>query len=274
MPTYRYEHSRSFRETNTSDATAQLNYYEVTEDLKTDGVGFNTRIGMIYRPIVPLRLGVTFVSPTWATFTDSYITSMITDTKDLGRRTASSTETNNGYADESKYNVTTPLKGIASASWIFRPAGGDPSRPSGFISVDYEYTDFAAMKIKMKNGGGSDATESADKNRAIDDTYQAVSNIRVGGELKLDVFAVRAGFAYYGNPYKISGLDGSRKFYTGGVGYRNKGLYLDLAVIYNTASRQDQPYTVMANNDGVTSPAPAQIDSKFVNVTATLGFKF
>lgn len=275
VPTYRYEHSRSFRETNTSDATAKLNYYEVSEDLKTDGVGFNTRIGMIYRPVAPLRLGLTFVSPTWATFNDSYITSMVTDTKDLGHSTANSTETNNGYADESKYNVTTPLKGVASASWIFRPEGGDPSRPSGFISVDYEYTDFAAMKIKMKNGGTSDATESEEKNRAIDETYQAVSNIRLGGELKLDVFAIRAGFAYYGNPYKISGLDGSRKFYTGGFGYRNKGLYLDLALIYNTASRQDQPYTVTTPNSlGSMSPAPAQIDSKIVNVTATLGFKF
>lgn len=275
VPTFRYEHSRSFRETNTSDPTSALNYYEVTEDLKTDGVGFNTRIGMIYRPVAPLRLGLTFQSPTWASFTDSYITSMITDTKDYGVKTANSSETNNGYADESKYNVTTPLKGIASASWIFRPAGGDATKPSGFISVDYEYTDFAAMKIKMKNGGGSDNTESAEKNQAIDNTYQAASNIRVGGELKLNVFAVRAGFAYYGNPYKISGLDGSRKFYTGGVGYRNRGMYLDLAVIYNTAARQEQPYTVITpNSQGAVSPQPAEIDSKIVNVTATLGFKF
>lgn len=274
VPTFRYEHSRSFRETNTSVPNADLNFYEVTEDLKTDGVGFNTRIGMIYRPLAPLRLGVTFVSPTWATFTDSYITSMVTDTKEFGRRTANSTETNNGYADESKYSVTTPLKGIASASWIFRPAGGDVTKPSGFISVDYEYTDYAAMKIKMKNGGTSDASESAEKNSAIDATYQAASNIRVGGELKLNVFALRAGFAYYGNPYKISGFDGSRKFYTGGVGYRNKGLYLDLALVYNTATRQEQPYTILPNTQGVTSPAPAEIDSKIVNVTATLGFKF
>lgn len=274
VPTFRYESSRSFRETNTSNTQALLNYYEVTENLKTDGVGFNTKIGMIYRPIAPLRLGLTFQSPTWASFTDSYITSMITDTKDLGPLTANSTETNNGYADESRYSITTPLKGIASASYIFRPAGGDVTKPSGFISFDYEYSDFAAMKIKMKNGGTTDNTESDEKNRAIDNTYQAVSNFRVGGELKLNVFAIRAGFAYYGNPYKIEGLDGSRKFYTGGVGYRNRGMYVDLALVYNTANRQEQPYSISPNDQGVVSPPAAEIKSNIINVTATLGFKF
>jgi len=274
MPTYRYERTKTFSETNTTRPGALLNYFDVTEDLKTEGVGFNTKLGVIYRPIAPLRLGLTFASPTWASFTDTYVTSMATSTTDQGLKTANSTETNNGYADESRYNVTTPWKGTASASYIFRPAGGDMTKPSGFISVDYEYMDYAAMKMKMKNGGTSDQEESNARNQAIDATYQAVSNFRVGGELKLNIFAIRAGFAYYGNPYQDNQLDGSRTFYTGGLGYRNKGIYIDLAVIYGNNTRLDQPYTMLPNQLNIPSPDPAEIKSSLTNVTATVGFKF
>jgi len=274
IPQYHYESTRTFRETNTSSTQSPLNYYDVVEDLTTDGVGFNTKIGLIYRPVAPLRIGLTYVSPTWASFTDNYITSMVTDTKDFGVQTANSTETNNGYSDESKYNVTTPMKGIASLSYVFRPAGGDMTKPSGFITADYEYTNFSSMKMKMKNGGPNDQADSQTLNQAIDNTYQAASNFRVGGELKLNIFAIRAGFAYYGNPYKISGIDGSRTYYTGGVGYRNRGLYLDLALVYGSNTRQDQPYTVLPNQENVTSPKPADIKNNIANVTATIGFKF
>lgn len=274
IPQFHYESTRTFRETNTSDPQSPLNYYDVVEDLTTDGVGFNTKVGIIYRPVAPLRVGLTYVSPTWASFTDNYITSMVTDTKDYGVNAANSTETNNGYSDESKYNVTTPMKGIASLSYIFRPAGGDMTKPSGFITADYEYMSYAAMKMKMKNGGPNDQADSEALNQAIDNTYQAASNFRVGGELKLNIFAIRAGFAYYGNPYKMEGMDGSRKFYTGGLGYRNRGLYLDVALVYGDYSRQSQPYTVLPNQENVPSPPPADIKTKVANVTATVGFKF
>jgi long-subunit fatty acid transport protein len=274
IPQFHYESTRTFRETNTSDPQSPLNYYDVVEDLTTDGVGFNTKVGIIYRPVAPLRVGLTYVSPTWASFTDNYITSMVTDTKDYGVNAANSTETNNGYSDESKYNVTTPMKGIASLSYIFRPAGGDMTKPSGFITADYEYMSYAAMKMKMKNGGPNDQADSEALNQAIDNTYQAASNFRVGGELKLNIFAIRAGFAYYGNPYKVEGMDGSRKFYTGGLGYRNRGLYLDVALVYGDYSRQSQPYTVLPNQENVPSPPPADIKTKVANVTATIGFKF
>jgi hypothetical protein len=166
------------------------------------------------------------------------------------------------------------MKGIASVSYVFRPAGGDMTKPSGFVTADYEYTSYASMKMKMKNGGPNDQADSQTLNQAIDNTYQAASNFRVGGELKLNIFALRAGFAYYGNPYKISGIDGSRKYYTGGVGYRNRGLYIDLALVYGSNTRQDQPYTVLPNQENVPSPKPAEIKNNIANVTATVGFKF
>lgn len=268
-PIYKYERIRTFRETNTSDAQSPLNYYDVIENLNTDGLGFNAKIGAIFKPVEPLRLGVTFHSPTWATFTDTYITTMETDTKDLGFQRANSTETNEGYPDESRYNVTTPWKGIGSVTYVFNAT--DPNRPSGFLTADYEYMDYSSMTMKFKNDGG-DQGESNRKNDAISQTYEAVSNFRLGGELKVNVFAIRAGFAYYGNPYKDEDMHGTRTYYTGGLGYRNKGIYADLAVIYGRASHLEQPYVV--NTASIPSPEPAEIKGNTTNVALTVGFKF
>lgn len=61
---------------------------------------------------------------------------------------------------------------------------------------------------------------------------------------------VRAGFAYYGNPYKdIHEEQGSRMNLSGGLGYRDKGFFVDLTYVYsmtkdvNIAYRlQNSPY--------------------------------
>jgi hypothetical protein len=45
-------------------------------------------------------------------------------------------------------------------------------------------------------------------------------------------------------------------------------------LVYNTANRQEQPYSIIPNDQGITSPPPAEIKSNIINVTATLGFKF
>ena len=44
---------------------------------------------------------------------------------------------------------------------------------------------------------------------------------------------VRLGAAYYGNPYKdINGEKGSRLNLSGGLGYRNKGFFIDATYVH------------------------------------------
>jgi hypothetical protein len=96
----------------------------------------------------------------------------------------------------------------------------------------------------------------------------------VGGELKLHTIALRAGYSYYGSPYKVSSLEGSRSYYSGGIGYRNNGFYIDLAFIYGSSTNYLQPYTMLANNQGYVTPDAAKIEKTSYTGLATFGWKF
>lgn len=275
-PIVKYESVRSFRETNINQPGSPLNYFEARENLRTEGFGFNAKIGAIFKPVAPLRLGVNVQTPSWISFTDTYTTTITTSTTTKGVQTASSTEFANGYADESKYNITTPWKGGASATYIFGNPTGDPSKPTGFLTADYEFVNYSSMKMRIRNGGSTDKSDSDTRNQAIKNTYATASNIRVGAELKLNVFAIRAGFANYGNPFKEKSLGSSRNYYSGGLGYRNKGVFVDLAVTFSNNDRFDQPYTIeiQPNTLNSTSPAPASLKVNNTSAALTVGFKF
>lgn len=276
IPTITFKNSRTWKETNLNTALTDLNSFDVTETLKSEGTGINLKVGGIYKPFKPLSLGATFHSPSWISFTDTYRTDMTTSTKTFGVLSASSTETNDGFEDESKYTVRTPWKGVLSATYLFAPSA-DTRKPTGFISFDYEYMDYASMKMRFRNDQSFDREDSDLRNDAIKATYQAASNIRVGGELKLHVIAFRLGYALYGSPYKNGAIDGKRQYYTGGIGYRNRGFYMDLGLVYGSNTYTDQPYVLSSNADpadNYTTPAPAEIKSKQANINATFGWKF
>jgi hypothetical protein len=269
-----FRREKTWQETNINTVPADLNYFAVTEYLKTEGSGFNAKLGIIYKPVRPLSLGLTFHSPSWIALTDTYHTEMETSVKSVtGPNFSSSTDTNDGFEDESRYNIRTPWKGVVSGTYLFAPSA-DTRKPTGFITVDYEYMDYASMTMRLKNGQSTDKGDSKLRNDAIKDTYQGASNIRIGGELKLHVIAFRLGYANYGSPYKNSALEGGRQYYTGGLGYRNQGFYMDFGVVYGTGKRVDQPYVMEANNQGYQDPAPAEINNKTTNFLATFGWKF
>lgn len=272
VPVIHYTRDKTWKETNIN-ANTNLNEFAVTERLNTDGTGINVKLGAIIKPVRPLSIGLAVHSPSWIWFTDTYRTDMTTNTKEKGPRSFSSIDTNNGEQDESKYSIRTPWKGILSATYLFSPSA-DTRKPTGFLTVDYEYVDYASMKMRFMNDPSFDRADADARNSAIKSAYQAASNLRLGGELKLHVFAVRLGYAVYGNPYKNSDLDGTRHYYTGGLGYRNKGFYVDLGLVLGDSKTQEQPYVTPTNAQGYVSSGIANIKGKTTNVLATFGWKF
>jgi hypothetical protein len=273
IPVIHYTRDKTWKETDINAETTDLNDFAVTEHLTTDGTGVNVKLGAIFKPVRPLSIGLTVHSPSWIWFTDTYLTDMTTNTKSQGSVIFSSVDTNNGNADESKYSIRTPWKGIVSATYLFSPSA-DTRKPTGFLTVDYEYIDYASMKMRFMNDGAYDKEDGDARNNTIKDVYHATSNIRVGGELKLHVLALRLGYAMYGNPYKGGTLDATRHYYTGGLGYRNKGFYVDLGLVIGDNKRQEQPYVTPTNALGYASSGIAQIKGNTTNVLATFGWKF
>ncbi len=74
--------------------------------------------------------------------------------------------------------------------------------------------------------------------------YKGTFNFRVGGELKFKTIMGRAGFAYYTSPYKDKELKGRKMFLSGGLGYRNKGVFVDLTYVHRLNKDVNFPYRV------------------------------
>ena len=79
----------------------------------------------------------------------------------------------------------------------------------------------------------------------------------------------RLGFAYYSNPYKDVPEKVNRMLLSGGLGYRNKGMFIDLTYVHNISKDIDLPYRLEDRPNTY-----ASLKQQRGNVVATLGFKF
>jgi hypothetical protein len=141
----------------------------------------------------------------------------------------------------------------------------------GFISADVEYVKHSGSKFSSN----ADAPTAEDKayykqlNGVIKDIYKGNINARIGGEVKFNTMMARLGFGYYGNPYKDAPAKASKMMLSTGLGYRNKGFFVDLAYTHLITKDFDVPYRLQ-NAETVYST----IDQTRQNVVATIGMKF
>ncbi len=87
---------------------------------QSKGSGINGRLGVIFRPVNELRLGVNLQTPTWFTIDDSFSVS-------------TNNNTINAETYDFTYNLSTPLKGSLGGSYIFGNRG--------LVSADVDFVD-------------------------------------------------------------------------------------------------------------------------------------
>lgn len=276
IPSISYQRDETFEESNPGDSRSPLKYYDVYNYLKTTGVGVSGTLGLIYAPVASLRLGVSFQTPSYYSMHDTYYTSVTTNTTDQGTVSATTADITGGYLGDYSYNLTTPIHFTGSASYVFGLNNPDPQSVKGFLTADYEWVNYSRAHFRFDQSNPSDIAQQNKTNQTIQQLYQAGSNIRLGGELKWNIWAVRAGFAYYGNPYAASSqnVNAHQTHYSGGIGYRNKGFYIDLTYVWSTWNNQDQPYYVIQPNSlNLPSPKPALWKAHQSQIVLTLGWK-
>ncbi len=274
VPSINYDKTATFRETNNTDKNSYLNYYEVTDDIHTDGVGVNGKLGVIYAVNNRVRIGAAFHSPTLFSLHDTYTTTMVTSTTDQGVLTSTTTDITEGYPGEYDYSLTTPWRAMGGISYVIGTGPG--AMHHGFISLDYEYVNYGASRFHFNssNSTAADKAYAEALNRSISQQYKGASNIRLGGEIKFNLFAARAGVSYMGSPYSDTEIDGQQMRYSLGLGYRNRGFYADLGYVYiDKGAYQHQPYLVDENSLNIPSPPAAIIEGTASNILLTIGFK-
>lgn len=254
--------------TLTADAIAPVDPRSAFQSLtlrdaiSTRGAGLNLRLGLIYRPVDAVRIGASVQTPTYLQFNETYNSSLQTQFNRPITVGGQSYQSARSSIDPNlaEYALTTPFKATGGVAVVIGKYG--------FVSGDVEYLNYSSARLHNYNNNQYDF--SADNND-IKDLQQSAVNLRVGGELRADIFRVRLGYAYYGDPNKNSPIDQSRNYLTGGLGMRQKNFFVDVAGVYGKGNSLYTPYRIYAP-DGNT-PVVKVTDKQFTT-TLTAGFLF
>jgi len=272
LPIVNYERKTTFTERDISGNTNNdFDYSTLSEIYTTKGVGLNAKAGIIFKPVEDVRIGLAVHSPTIYGLRDTYYGEMTTETENYppspGLVNVNSETVNNNQRSEYEYDLISPWKALFSGSYVFHEVS-DVTKQRGLISADIEYINYKASNYQSTDESG-DNSYYKDVNSSIDDLYKGTFNFKAGGELKFETFMARAGFSYYGNPYKDSEVKASRTFISGGVGYRDKGVFLDLTYVYGMQKDVNFPYRLSDRANTF-----ANVKGTSGNVLLTAGLKF
>lgn len=270
IPIVSFRREVEFKETDaTNNPNNQFGYMHYKESFRSNGVGIGAKLGAIYKPAEFWRLGLAIHTPQFISFRDEIRASMITNTESYaGTISETSNDLNSNNPGEREYTLMTPMRIIASGSYVFREVS-NTKKQRAFLSADIEYVNYRGARFSKYNEEGEAITGYyRELNNAVKNYYKANFNFKLGGELKFDPIMIRAGIAYYGRPYKSEDLKANRFVTSIGLGYRSHGMFFDITLsranINDVAFAYrlvDKPNT-FANRTG-----------SLTNVVATLGFK-
>jgi len=271
VPVVYYERNLTYSETDpTNNPNNNFSNFTYQENFKSQGVGVGIKLGMLYKPKEFWRIGFALHTPQLISFNDQIRSSITANTESYaGIRTVTSDELNSGNPGTRQYSIITPWRAIASASYVFREVA-NTHQQRAFISADLEYVNYRGARFRAAaNADQSSIDYYSQLNSTVKSYYKGNINARIGGELKFDPWMFRLGAAYYGSPYAASEIKANRIVTSGGIGYRNHGIFIDLTYVYTFVKDANFPYYL---ND---KPNTYAIQTgNLGNIVATIGFKF
>lgn len=239
--------------------------YTITNNISTEGTGVNGKFGAIVRPIDFIRIGASIATPTFFKLTDTYQASI---SSDMGSKYSSESKVNSSY-----YRLQGPVNYNFSLAFIIGKAG--------LVSADYGIADYSSMKLRDDNNISSGFSA---ENNAISNKLKASQTLRLGAEVKVAKgLSLRAGYANTSNATDANMaknlplntirtdteyfLDKSTNYYSGGIGYREDGWFLDFA--YQLKVQEQEFYAFNLAN--VTQ---ANLTTKTNNFILSFGLRF
>ncbi len=259
ITTLRYKFESTYRESEFSFSNTpnydSLNYFQLHEDITIDGSGINLTLGLIYRPVNFVQVGISFVTPTYYEISDVYSTHLIADWRN---------DVYGGYQEEfsepivAEYTLTTPLKFSTGVAFFLGK--------HGFITGDFEFINYNKATYDSSTPGVSFNAENQD----IKYYYTNVMNYRLGVELRYTIFRLRGGYNLQSNPYKEAfNIDRKISTWSTGVGVKLNTLFVDIAWQGSNGNSTYSPYVFQ---DG-TGPV-ASLRNKTTSGMFTIGYTF
>ena len=231
---------------------SELSDFTYTEHFENTGTGISLKIGTIIKPTESIRIGLAFHSPTIYRIDEYFYDNISSNFTD-----------DSHYEFENdpvryNYSLTTPFRALAGFAYQFKKMA--------LLSFDYEFIDYSTARFS-ETGDNYDYSE---KNLEIKNTLKQTSNIRVGGEFRMDKFYLRGGYGYYGKVFEI-GEENDDMFHRSisvGAGFREQNINIDFGF---TNLRNTQSY-ILYNT--FSESAVAGLTSSRNMFTVTMGYKF
>lgn len=254
---------------------------------RVSGSGANFKVGMILKPINEFRIGLAVHTPTYYTINSSNYGSTLFNFSSDETANYSFSGTESTPWDNYQFKLNTPWKLMAGIAGVI---GG-----RAIISLDYQYDAYSDMKLK--DDVGLNILESNDN---IARYYKGTNTVRIGAEFRVNPqFSLRAGYNYTstasGEDFENANTDlnrnmmqvstagmnpsyrvnNSTQYITCGLGYKMKGLYIDLAYVYKHRTSTFNAFTPFVDYDYVWTEAPsANLIDNSSQIVATLGYRF
>ena len=242
---------------NANNNTIDLVSTAFDNEIYTYGSGFSFQLGAIAKLNEEVRVGLSYESPTWNKFNDevrqelvsSYYDRTETDTPPISFTDIDSYQT----TIYDTYKLKTPGKITGSIAYVFNK--------KGLISLDYGYKDYSSIEYSMERD-----TRNPYINSDISEQLRGASEIRLGGEYKIERLSLRAGYRFEGSPYKDKTTVGDLNGFSAGLGYNFGGTKVDLSYAYAKRNSQ-QGFFSQGFKDG------ASIDAINNSVSLSLLFE-
>lgn len=260
----------------------QADYMHYNQAMRLSGTGFNLKVGLTYRPIEAVRIGIAYHSPTWYSIEQSYggqMASMSYNNLDE-QYYPSDVNTDGTWSDvgPDSWELSTPSRLLAGLSYTFGSRA--------ILSVDYQCDWYNA--IRVDNTPFWLPEPELYERSAIKERFAASHTIRLGGEFKATQrWALRAGVGYTSSLVKEPELLQSSPLpeqvitASAGMGFAlSRAITLDVAYQFVATRCSDyrlfyaaelQPTGALAMLD---ASQPVSTDYNRHNIALTLGFKF
>jgi hypothetical protein len=233
---------------NTPDNPTQFNSFTHSSWLNTSGTGYNIKLGVIWRPVAGLRWGAYFHSPTWTYLSEKFSEQMDSYFSDGDHY-------NRDVSITSDYKVVTPIKWGTGIAYTFNNYA--------LVSVEYEGLDYTTLS--MYGYENDYYVKWPDVDEFARENFKVATNIRTGAEYRINRYALRAGYSYYGSPVKNDNSF-ARHIIAAGAGYQWDGGFIDAAYSFSPGNKET--FSLYEGSDNVKN---TNFAGKFI---ITLGFRF
>lgn len=260
VPVVNYQETKSYREKDEDNQNPLFESLEFNEYLNQTGSGINAKLGIIYRPVHMMRVGLALHTPTTYNLKDNFSTKLTYSYLHNNAIQSTTADSPEGSFD---YKVKTPTVVTGSTAFIIDKVG--------LISAEVEWKDYSATKFNFNNTtSDKDLTYEAELNEQIQNSYKSALTVRLGGEFAYNKIRIRAGYGLIGSPY-VTG-DKFNSSVSAGIGIRERVFYADLGYRSATSGETYFPYVTFDKEANPQQEVSNSIKSN--TFLFTVGFRF